>query len=219
MTLPDHQQQSPDLELVIQRKLFQSDTQPNLNRLQIPLKQISFDDFLNEDEKNKINQKERIKSCQERKRKGLSISLPTPKRRRIAPTPSVQSYREETNNINLKSQIQNESCKGGVINGPDPPPPISEELSYIIRTMTLPDHQQQSPDLKFVIQRKLFQSDTQPNLNRLQMPLKQISSGDFLNEDKKNKINQKEGIKVQFIQPNLEVGPSQAFERPRAKLK
>ncbi|KAM6568548.1 hypothetical protein CsatB_016533 [Cannabis sativa] len=165
---------------------------------------------------------------EETKRKALFLSLPIPKRRRTTRI-AIRSYRHhqlppplplplpgEETNIILKSstpkrhrivkfrrQIQHEPCKGGVIDGPDPPPPISEELSQIISTMTLPDHPQQSP-LKLVIQRKLFQSDTQPNLNRLQMPLKQISSDDFLNDDEKNKINQKEGIKVRFIQPNLE---------------
>ncbi|XP_027362653.1 B3 domain-containing protein At2g24670-like [Abrus precatorius] len=47
-------------------------------------------------------------------------------------------------------------------------------------------------DIKFIMHKRLFLSDLRTNNNRLSMPLKEIMS-DFLTEDEKSKLDEKEG--------------------------
>uniref|UniRef100_A0A803P5X6 B3 domain-containing protein n=1 Tax=Cannabis sativa TaxID=3483 RepID=A0A803P5X6_CANSA len=138
----------------------------------------------------------------------------TPKRH--LPEETKVTRRNKSNNkrkrIRDDSDTSNTS-KGGVIHGPNPPPPISEELAQVIRGMTNGDQL----NLKLVIQRKLFQTDTLSRQNRLQMPRNQISSDNFLNDDEKKKLDQNEGIQVRFIQPNLEEENGLVFKRWKYK--
>ncbi|KAF4364224.1 hypothetical protein F8388_000176 [Cannabis sativa] len=137
---------------------------------------------------------------------------------RVVPEETKVTRRNKSNNkrkrIRDDSDTSNTS-KGGVIHGPNPPPPISisEELAQVIRGMTTGDQL----NLKLVIQRKLFQTDTLSRQNRLQMPRNQISSDDFLNHDEKKKLDQNEGIQVRFIQPNLEEENGLVFKRWKYK--
>ncbi|KAM6592812.1 hypothetical protein CsatA_000515 [Cannabis sativa] len=135
---------------------------------------------------------------------------------RVVPEETKVTRRNKSNNKRKRIRDDRDTSntsKGGVIHGPNPPPPISEELAQVIRGMTNGDQL----NLKLVIQRKLFQTDTLARQNRLQMPRNQISSDDFLNDDEKKKLDQNEGIQVRFIQPNLEEENGLVFRRWKYK--
>ncbi|KAF4364237.1 hypothetical protein F8388_000189 [Cannabis sativa] len=135
---------------------------------------------------------------------------------RVVPEETKVTRRNKSNNKRKRIRDDRDTSntsKGGVIHGPNPPPPISEELAQVIRGMTNGDQL----NLKLVIQRKLFQTDTLSRQNRLQMPRNQISSDNFLNDDEKKKLDQNEGIQVRFIQPNLEEENGLVFKRWKYK--
>ncbi|KAK1425556.1 hypothetical protein QVD17_20915 [Tagetes erecta] len=72
-------------------------------------------------------------------------------------------------------------------------------------------------ELTLVIQKNMFKSDTDKGLNRLNMPIKQLESDEFLREDERrilSKTNPKENeIEVMVLGPTLEM-----YEKPM-KLK
>ncbi|KAK1425576.1 hypothetical protein QVD17_20930 [Tagetes erecta] len=68
-------------------------------------------------------------------------------------------------------------------------------------------------ELRLVIQKKVFKSDTDKGLNRLNMPIKQLESNEFLREDERRILRKENEIEVMVLGPTLEM-----YERPM-KLK
>ncbi|KAK1425564.1 hypothetical protein QVD17_20918 [Tagetes erecta] len=68
-------------------------------------------------------------------------------------------------------------------------------------------------ELRLVIQKKVFKSDTDKGLNRLNMPIKQLESNEFLREDERRKLRKEKEIEVMVLGPTLEM-----YEKPM-KLK
>ncbi|KAJ0642630.1 putative DNA-binding pseudobarrel domain superfamily [Helianthus annuus] len=62
-------------------------------------------------------------------------------------------------------------------------------------------------DVRLVIQKKLFDSDTRHGLNRLNMPLKQLQTNEFLTQDEKDHLKKEKGnqIEVRLLGPTLEM--------------
>ncbi|CAB4301688.1 unnamed protein product [Prunus armeniaca] len=57
-----------------------------------------------------------------------------------------------------------------------------------------------------VIQKKLRKTDLSKSGNRMSMPLNQISSTDFLEDDERGRLEKEETMKVQLIEPGLVQG-------------
>ncbi|KAK1425563.1 hypothetical protein QVD17_20917 [Tagetes erecta] len=68
-------------------------------------------------------------------------------------------------------------------------------------------------ELRLVIQKKVFKSDTNKGLNRLNMPIKQLESNEFLREDERRILRKEKEIEVMVLGPTLEM-----YEKPM-KLK
>ncbi|MFS8028344.1 putative DNA-binding pseudobarrel domain superfamily [Helianthus anomalus] len=62
-------------------------------------------------------------------------------------------------------------------------------------------------DVRLVTQKKLFDSDTRHGLNRLNMPLKQLQTNEFLTEDEKDHLKEETGnqIEVRLLGRTLEI--------------
>ncbi|GMN75351.1 hypothetical protein TIFTF001_056300 [Ficus carica] len=107
--------------------------------------------------------------------------------------------------VNTKKRNTKNSGKRGVRAGPDPAPPMPENL----REMVVRDFDVST--VTFVIQKSLFQTDLEKVESRLSMTLKQIASDDFLTEEEKRTLVTRktdgglEGIKVGFIEPDKEL--------------
>ncbi|KAM6581519.1 hypothetical protein CsatA_005293 [Cannabis sativa] len=104
--------------------------------------------------------------------------------------------------IKIPSNAVTRSNPRGVVAGPNPPPPLSLELIAAINGSI--GREQQTP-LLLIYQKKLFESDLKKQANRLSMPVNQIVSDDFLNEEEKEKVQPKtKGLIVRVIEPNLQ---------------
>ncbi|KAA8523838.1 hypothetical protein F0562_010261 [Nyssa sinensis] len=88
-----------------------------------------------------------------------------------------------------------------IINNTDqnPPPELPVQFKDRIR-------EKGGYDLKFLIQKKLYKTDTSRGHNRLSMPLTQIKDHDFLTDEEKKKINQTKNneITVEVIGTKLD---------------
>ncbi|KAF5778562.1 putative DNA-binding pseudobarrel domain superfamily [Helianthus annuus] len=62
-------------------------------------------------------------------------------------------------------------------------------------------------DVRVVIQKKLFDSDTRHGLNRLNMPVNQLQTNEFLTVDEKEHLRKGKGnqIEVRLLGPTLEI--------------
>ncbi|BFG23177.1 hypothetical protein CerSpe_094500 [Prunus speciosa] len=61
-------------------------------------------------------------------------------------------------------------------------------------------------EVALVIQKKLRETDLSKSGNRMSMPLNQISSTDFLEDDERGRLEKEETMKVQLIDPGLVQG-------------
>lgn len=103
-----------------------------------------------------------------------------------------------------------------IMAGPNPPPEMSNALKEkIVKEIG------EYSDLRLLLQKSLFRSDVEKNLNRLSMPLGQLESDDFLTDMEKKKLesrkandsNHLEGVEIDFFEPNLE------FKKSKMTLK
>ncbi|GMN43740.1 hypothetical protein TIFTF001_012938 [Ficus carica] len=114
---------------------------------------------------------------------------------------SLKPFEEVKTEVKKKKRTK-KSGKRGVIAGPDPAPPMPENL----REMVVRDFDVCT--VTFVIQKSLFQTDLEKGENRLSMTLKQIASDNFLTEEEKMTLARRrpdkrlEGIEVDFIEPD-----------------
>ncbi|GMN56184.1 hypothetical protein TIFTF001_025300 [Ficus carica] len=97
------------------------------------------------------------------------------------------------------------SSKRRVIAGPDPAPPMPDNLmAMVVRDFNV-------ATVTLVIQKSLFQTDLEKGENRFSMTLKQIASDDFLTEEEKRTLARRradkhlESIEVDFVEPNKDL--------------
>ncbi|KAL4638111.1 hypothetical protein ACB092_03G126700 [Castanea dentata] len=83
--------------------------------------------------------------------------------------------------------------------GPNPPPDLPQEFQDAIEAMG-------GRDKLLVIQKKLFKTDITKGNNRFSIPLRQIVRTDFLTEEEKKNLRAGQEIRVQFVDPMLEIG-------------
>ncbi|XP_062076644.1 B3 domain-containing protein At1g05920-like [Humulus lupulus] len=110
--------------------------------------------------------------------------------------------------VKAKENLKRKRFTDGVAAGPYPPPPITLALTRIIsnaRGIITPDATTDQESPVFIHQKMLFEADVSKQQGRLSMPISQIISDDFLNDDEKNKVERNEGMQVYIIQPNLDI--------------
>ncbi|KAI3755295.1 hypothetical protein L1987_55091 [Smallanthus sonchifolius] len=88
-----------------------------------------------------------------------------------------------------------------------PPPPVLTVSTERLKEFIV--NEMKGTNVKLVIQKTLYKSDTEKGLNRLNMPVNQLENNEFLTADEKqtlNKRNTKDNdIEVLLLGPTLEV--------------
>ncbi|KAL4586520.1 hypothetical protein LXL04_011156 [Taraxacum kok-saghyz] len=81
-------------------------------------------------------------------------------------------------------------------------PIVSNEVTQRLKEYIV--NEKNGTEVKVLIQKTLFKSDLKKSQNRLNMPIKQLETLDFLKEHEKQLIHEKEkGLKVKLLGPRL----------------
>ncbi|KAI3805090.1 hypothetical protein L1987_27137 [Smallanthus sonchifolius] len=122
------------------------------------------------------------------------------------------SQQQETNKSNKRPQstpsiIEEDHPKKRKVAAVVRTPPVVAVSNERLKEFIVKD--MKGTDVKLVIQKTLYKSDTEKGLNRLNMPVNQLENNEFLTADEKqilNKRNPKENdIEVPLLGPTLEV--------------
>ncbi|EXB37466.1 hypothetical protein L484_001484 [Morus notabilis] len=122
----------------------------------------------------------------------------------------IKTDQKENSGTTKKKKVERKPTKTVVIDGPNPPPGMPENLRALVVKLQgrdgADDHDHHQAAARLILQKQLYQSDLEPQQSRLSMPLKKLGSDDFLSEEEKTEIAKNtKGFDVKVIEPCSEL--------------
>ncbi|KAL4337871.1 hypothetical protein HN51_047970 [Arachis hypogaea] len=111
------------------------------------------------------------------------------------------AYQERVSNKNSKKVISSVDSRSKK----ESKKPINQEPSELPQNFKNLISDMGGSRITLLIQKTLYQSDLDPQQNRLSIPSQQVKDKDFLLPTELESLEEKNGIKVKLIQPSLEI--------------